>query len=106
MKPTPQININKPDSRRDSRPRRNHQSSPVTDYFYHSTARTSGSRLTISDDAHRISKRRMFWKLSSDFFGAETTRDYAAELTLFALIAGVSAWPIISMLAALYRLVK
>ena len=106
MKPTPQININQPDSRRDSRARRNDHSPPLTDYFYQSTARTSGSRLAISEDAHRISKRRMFWKLSSDFFGAETSRDYAAELTIFALIAGVSAWPIISMLGAVYRLIK
>ena len=106
MKPTPQISINKPDSRRDTRARRNDYTPPLTDYFYQSTARTSGSRVAIPDDAHRISKRRMFWKLSSDFFGAETSRDYAAELTLFALIAGVSAWPIISMLAALYRLIK
>jgi len=49
---------------------------------------------------------RTFRKLSSEFFGTETSRDYVTELTLFALIAGVSAWPIISMIAALYRMLK
>jgi hypothetical protein len=49
---------------------------------------------------------RKFRKLSSEFFGTETNRDYVTELTLFAVIAGVSAWPIISMIAALYRMLK
>ncbi len=48
----------------------------------------------------------MFRKLSSDFFGAEAGRNYVAELTVFSLITGVSAWPIISMIVALYRMIK
>jgi hypothetical protein len=48
----------------------------------------------------------MFRKLSSDFFGAEAGRNYIAELAVFSLIAGVSAWPIISMIVALYRMIK
>jgi hypothetical protein len=48
----------------------------------------------------------MFRKLSSDFFGVEAGRNYLAELALFSLITGVSAWPIISMIVALYRMIK
>jgi hypothetical protein len=32
---------------------------------------------------------------------AETHRDYMAEAALFALVAGLAAWPIISMLIVL-----
>jgi len=48
----------------------------------------------------------MFRKLSSDFFGAEAGRDYAAELAVFSLLTVVSAWPVISMVVALYRMIK
>jgi len=44
--------------------------------------------------------------LSSDFLGAEAGRNYIAELAAFSLITGVSAWPIVSMIVALYRMIK
>jgi len=106
MKPIPQVSVNQRPSRRDSRARRDHRNFPLTDYSYQSTAKTGGNSLTTSGNAHRIFKLRTFRKLSSDFFGTETSRDYVAELALFTLIAGVSAWPIISMIAALYRMIK
>ncbi len=52
------------------------------------------------------SELRRFRNLSRDFFGKETPRDYVGEITLFALIAAVSAWPIVSMLRALGQLLK
>jgi hypothetical protein len=106
MKPIPYISINQRDSRRDNRARRNHQSGPLTDCFYQSSPNPGGGSGPISGDAFRISKLRMFRKLSSDFFGAEASRDYMAELVVFSLIAGVSVWPIISMIVALYRMIK
>jgi hypothetical protein len=106
MKPIPQISSNLRYSCRDRRPARNHRNFPSTDYSYQSTAKTGGSSLPVAGNAHRISKLRMFRKLSSEFFGTETSRDYVTELTLFAVITGVSAWPIISMIAALYRMLK
>ena len=45
-------------------------------------------------------------KLSSEFFGTETTRDYVAELLGFILITGIAAWPIISAMVAVTRLVR
>jgi len=106
MKPIPQVSVNQRPSRRDNRARRDHRNFPLTDYSYRSTAKTGDNSLTSSGNAHRISKLRTFRKLSSDFFSTETSRDYVAELALFTLIAGVSAWPIISMIAALYRMIK
>jgi hypothetical protein len=47
-----------------------------------------------------------FHKLSSEFFGAETTRNNIAELLLFLLITGILAWPIISAIVAVTRLVR
>ena len=106
MKPIPQISSNLRYSCRDRRPARDRRNFPSTDYSYQSTAKPGDSSLPIAGNADRISKLRTFRKLSSEFFGTETSRDYVTELALFALIAGVSAWPIISMIAALYRMLK
>ena len=45
-----------------------------------------------------------FRAISNEFLGAETKRNYVAEVLFFAVIVGVSAWPIVSMLQALARL--
>lgn len=47
-----------------------------------------------------------FHKLSSQFLGAERSRDYVAELLFFILIAGIAAWPLISMLMAVTRMIR
>jgi len=44
--------------------------------------------------------------LSSEYFGAETRRDHVAELLFFVLIIGIAAWPIISALVAVTRMVR
>jgi hypothetical protein len=106
MKPIPQTESNQRHVHGDSRAPRGHRNFPLTDYSYQSTAKAGANNLLASGKTGRISRLRMFRKLSSDFFGAETSRDYVAEFALFALIAGVSAWPIISMIAALYRMLK
>ena len=106
MKPKPYISIDQRDSRRDSSARRNRQSSPLMDCFYQSNTNPGGSSSPISGDTFRVSKLRMFRKLSSDFLGAEAGRNYVAELAIFSLITGVAAWPIISMIVALYRMIK
>ena len=106
MNPIPYISTKQRDLRRDTRAQRNHQSGPLTDCFYQPSPNPGGSSSPISGDAFRISKLRMFRKLSSDFFGAEAGRDYFAELAVFSLITAVSAWPVISMVVALYRMIK
>ena len=92
MKPTPQI----------SPIEQTHRGFPLTDYNFHATAETqTSSSATLS-----ATKSPAFHKLSSEFFGAEAIRNHVVELVLFLLITGLSAWPIISMIAALIRLVR
>jgi len=102
MKPTPQISSNQRSSHRDHRAPHGHQSLPLTDHNFHATAETQ----TSSCATLTATESPAFYKLSAEFFGAETNRDYLAELILFTLITGVSAWPIISMIVALTRLVR
>ena len=49
---------------------------------------------------------RRFRKLSGEFLGKETPRNYVQELLLFGIIVAVSAWPIAMMLRALAALLK
>jgi len=102
MKPILQINHKQRGLRRDNRVRRNHQSFPLTDYNYRPTAETQ-----VNSSAGRpATKAPAFHKLSSEFFGAETSRDYVAELLFFILITGIAAWPVMSMLVAVIRLIR
>jgi hypothetical protein len=102
MKPTPQINHNKRGPGRDNGSRRSDQSFPLTDYDYRPTAETRVSPCAGPPAA----KLPAFHKLSSEFFGAETSRDYISELLFFILITGITAWPIISAIVAVTRLVR
>ncbi|PYK63107.1 MAG: hypothetical protein DME50_18110 [Verrucomicrobia bacterium] len=104
MKPTPQINHNQRErgSRCDNGTRRSKRRFLLTDYNYRPTPETEMS----SSPGRRVIKSPAFHKLSSEFFGAETSRDYIAEFSFFMLIAGVAAWPIISAIVAVTRLVR
>ena len=59
-----------------------------------------------SSDGWRATKSPAFYKLSSEFLGGETSRDYVAELLYFVLITGIAAWPIMSMLIAVIRMIR
>ena len=96
MKPILQIN------HKQRRARRGHQSFPLTDYNYRPTAEAEASSLT----GQPATKAPAFHKLSSKFFGAETSRDYVTELLFFILITGIAAWPVVSMLIAVIRLIR
>src|SRR6058998_1167681 len=102
MKPILQTNHKQRGSRRDNRVRRGHQSFPLTDYNYHPTAETQAN----SSARWPAAKSPGFHKLSSEFFGAETSRHYVAELLFFILITGLAAWPIMSMLIAVIRMIR
>jgi hypothetical protein len=102
MKPIIQINHKQRGSRRDNRARRRHQSFPLTDYNYRPTAETQVN----SSAGWRARKSPTFHKLSSEFLGAETSRDYVAELLFFILITGLAAWPVASMLIAVVRMIR
>ena len=92
MKPTPQISSSQHVSR----------SFPLTDYAFKATADAKSS----SSAVRPATKSPAFHKLSSEFFGAEASRDYIAEFLIFILITGFSAWPIISTIVAVTRLVR
>jgi len=102
MKPTFEINHKQRGSRRDDRAQRGQESFPLTDYNYRPTAETQVN----SSTGWRASKSPAFHKLSSEFLGAETSRDYVAELLFFILITGLAAWPVMSMLIAVIRMIR
>jgi hypothetical protein len=102
MKPILQINHRQRSSRRDNRAGRSRQSFPLTDYNYRPTAET---QVNSSAD-WRTTKAPAFHKLSSEYLGGETSRDYVAELLFFILIGGLAAWPIMSMLIAVIRMIR
>jgi len=102
MKPTPQISHTQCVSRHNNRARRKHPGFPLTDYNYRPTAKTQ-----VSSSAGRpATKLPGFHKLSSEFFTAESSRDYMVELFFFILITGIAAWPVMSMLIAVTRLIR
>jgi hypothetical protein len=94
MKPTPQIS---------SKPRKP-RSFPFTDYQYQTSASSAGR--AIAKNTPAALELKTFRKLSTEFFSNETPRDYIAELFLFILITGIAAWPIISSMIAITRLVR
>jgi hypothetical protein len=103
MKPISQISPKEQDgSHRDNHARRKHPSFPLTDYNYRPTA----ENLVSSPAARLATKLPAFHELSSEFFCGEATRDYIAELFFFILITGIAAWPVMSMLIAVIRLIR
>jgi hypothetical protein len=102
MKPKLQINHKQSGSRRGKRAERSRQSFPLTDYTYRPTVETQ-----VNPSVGRpATKSPAFHKLSSEFFGAERSRDYIAELLFFILITGLAAWPVMSMLIAVIRMIR
>ena len=102
MKPILQINHKQRGLRRDNRAGRNHQSFPLTDYNYRPTAEAEA----ISPAGRPAIKSPAFHKLSSEFLRRETSLDYVAELLFFILITCLAAWPIMSMLIAVVRMIR
>ena len=102
MKPTPQISRNQGGSRRHSGMSCESKSFPLTDYSLQATVEAPAS----SSANLPKTELRAFRKVSSEFFGAEASRDYIAELLFFVVITAISAWPIMSMLVAVTRLVR
>jgi hypothetical protein len=102
MKTILQINHKQRRSRRDNRARRRHQSFPLTDYNYRPTTEAE----TIPTARQSAIRSPAFHKLSSEFFSAETSRDYVAELSFFILITCLAAWPVMSMLIAVFRMIR
>ena len=88
MKPTPQISHNQ------------HAGFPLTDYNYQPTA---DAKITGGRPARKLPA---FYRLSHEFFGAETSWDFMTNFLVFTVIGLISAWPIVSMIVAVTRLVR
>ena len=102
MKSIIEINHKKQGSRRDDLARRRHENFPLTHYNYRPITEAEA----ILPAGQRGIKPPAFHKLSSEFLGAETTRDYVAELLFFILITCLAAWPVMSMLIAVIRMIR
>ena len=94
MKPTPQISSNQ----------RKQRSFPLTDYQYQTNALSADRAVAKKTPAVR--ELETFRKLSTEFIATEAPRDYIAELLFFILITGIAAWPIVSSMIAITRLVR
>jgi len=92
MKPIPQISPSQHASR----------NFPLTDYSFQATVDAKSSSSAVVP----AKKAPAFHKLSSEFFGAETSRDYVAELLFFLLITCLAVWPIVTMLIAVVRMIR
>jgi len=105
MKPNSQISRqpSRPDEERSlSRPHSNH---PRTECHYHSPA----SEIPSAGSSRKLSRPVFapgFRDLSNEFLGTETKRNYVVEVLFFAIIVGVSAWPIVAMVQALGHLIR
>ena len=75
---------------------------PLIDYSFQATAEAQAS----SSADLPATKSPAFHKLSSEFFATEMSRDYVTQFLLFTIIGGISAWPIISMVIAVTRLIR
>jgi hypothetical protein len=88
MKPTPQISHNR------------RAGFPSTDCNLQATADPKSSCSEFSS----AKKSPAFHKLSSEFFGAEAYRDYVTNFLVFTVLGLITAWPIMSMVVAVSRL--
>lgn len=107
MKPSSQISRQPSRLDKEISPSRLHPNHPSTDYAFHAPA--SEMRSNAAGSALKRSRPVFapgFRDLSNEFLGAETKRNYVAEVLFFAVIVGVSAWPIVSMVQALAQLMK
>ena len=105
MKPTSQISRQPERLDGERSPSRSGVNHPRTDHNFHAPTSDvhSGGR---SPKLSRPVLAPGFRDLSNEFLGAEMKRNYVAEVLFFAIIVGVSAWPIVSMVRALAQLVK
>ena len=103
MKPTSHISRHSGCSDGERSSAQSHSRQPLTDYHFHASEFPSGGK------DGRPSSRVFapgFRNLSYEFLGAETRRSYVVEALFFAIIVGVSVWPIASMVQALGELLK
>ena len=65
----------------------------------------AGDPQSSCSSVYPAKKSPPFHRLSSEFFGAEAYRDYVTNFLVFSVLGLITAWPIMSMLIAVTRLV-
>ena len=81
---------------------RKDKSFPLMDYFFQTTIDAKPSARATAP----ATKSQAFHKLSGEFLAGENRRDYIAEFSAFTVISVISAWPIISSIIAVIRMVR
>lgn len=105
MKPLSQISPQLRSSRGEQAPNGSRLKHPATDCHYHAASgdlRAANDRLKLSSPSVSPS----FRDLSNEFLDGEMKRTYLGEALFFAIIVGVSIWPMVSMVQALGQLLK
>jgi hypothetical protein len=92
MKPTPQIS----DSAKAT------QSFPLSDYNFQAKVDVKSSSSPIVS----ATKPPAFHKLSSDLFAPALSMEFVAELLCFIVIISLAAWPVVSAVIAVTRMVR
>ncbi len=105
MKPTSQLSRQPGRRAGEESPSRLRSNHPRTDCNFHASA----SEIQSAGSSRKLTRPVFapgFRDLSNEFLGAETKRNYVAEVLFFAIIVGVSTWPIVSMLQAMAQFIK
>lgn len=105
MKPTPQLTRQPGRRAGEEAPIRLRSNYPHTDCNFHAPA----SEIQSASSSRKLTRPVFapgFRDLSKEFLGAETKRNYVAEVLFFAIIVGVSTWPIVAALQAMAQLIK
>jgi hypothetical protein len=105
MKPTSQISRQPRRLDEDISSAQSRSNHPVIDYQFQAPASEAQSA-GRSRNLNRPVFAPGFRDLSNEFLGAETKRTYVAEVLFFAIIVGVSAWPIVFMVQTLAQFLK
>ena len=105
MKPTSQISRQPGRRAGEESPSRLRSNHPRTDCNFHAPA----SEIKGAGSSRKVSRPVFapgFRDLSNEFLGAEAKRNYVAEVVFFAIIVGISTWPIVAALQAMTQFIK
>ena len=67
---------------------------PLTDYNYQPTLHASRTGAKEKRGSHRL---RGFWRLGTEFHGAEAVYGDAADFLVFTLMGVICTWPVFSV---------
>jgi hypothetical protein len=94
------LNPDQPLTRHDDRARRNLRRLPQIEYHFQAKA-AGGGAARNQPKTVGSAELRAFWQISSNYLGEEMHRSYLIEMLVFALVSGLAAWSLISLLIIL-----